>query len=790
MWSRPVVLYDGFADNDPKTPAFDDEDLVAMLTTHADPQCDVTTCAGRSCAAKKLALSWSPASYVEGTTRDNDNVTSINYAVFDLDHVPAGALAELEASIGEYEHVVHSTHGHDLGDPTADPPRAADECYRLIFPLSRPVLPGEWAAVYDVVVAALGLPAVDRRVDLARLYACPTARVGVAPFAAHRRGAPLDVDDALRAAGVKPAKRDLVERVASPAEPVSLSAMRSRLSDARRAKAQGDDRARTQAAIIGRILDGSPLARVGERDDTILRACGLLAYWLPAGSPWEVAAELLRPSVVAMLEVDPDERGVDYMLEVARLKYERQAESRAAADAVAEASRQRTKAALDKVANRPLREVAEELDETPGADWTDLLIEVGKAGPKVCEHNAQVILSCAPDLRGTVTWNDLAKRVEFRGGPLAGVSPNSVDVAAAAYLQKTYSFYGNAALVGRALLQVARENPRDPIQEYLGELAWDGEARLDTFLEVYMGVDVSTPELLEYVRGVSRKWLISLVARALRPGCKVDTVLILEGDQGAGKSSGLEALVGSEWFLDTALEIGDKDTMQAIASAWLVELGELASLRRAETNRTRQFVTSKVDKFRAPYGKVTEESPRRCILVGTTNPEGSGYLTDRTGNRRYWPVTVGLILVDLITRDRDQLLAEAVAAFRAGEKWWFKREEATMVAAQTEQRLTESTYEEAIERWWYGESPARRPPRFTLTDVAEMALKLSVDRVDHRTRVEIGHALRRLGFPRRGERRTYEASPEMLDAPQRVSAARASQQATLSALQGGRQANK
>ncbi len=376
-------------------------------------------------------------------------------------------------------------------------------------------------------------------------------------------------------------------------------------------------------------------------------------------------------------------------------------QSRLAVDAVQAERDARVKSALMAVASgeRDLREVAEELDQRDNADWTDLLIDVGKNGPKVCEHNAQVILTCAPDLRGTVAWNSLTKQVEFRGGPLAGVNPNSVDVAAAAWMQKTYSFYGNAALVGRALLHVARDNPRDPIQEYLGELAWDGESRLDSFLEVYLGVDVSDEETARYVRAVSKKWLISLVARALRPGCKVDNVLILEGEQGAGKSSCLSALAGSAWFLDTALEIGDKDTLQAISSSWLVELGELASLSRAEVPRIRQFISSQVDKFRAPYGRVTEDSPRRCVLVGTTNPEGFGYLTDRTGNRRYWPVTVGVVDVEAVARDRDQLLAEAVAAFKAGERWWFERSEAAMVNAQTETRATESSYEEGVERW-------------------------------------------------------------------------------------------
>ena len=245
-------------------------------------------------------------------------------------------------------------------------------------------------------------------------------------------------------------------------------------------------------------------------------------------------------------------------------------------------------------------------------------------------------------------------------------------------------------MAGRALLQVARENPRDPVAEYLGELAWDGEPRAEALLETHLGA-VGEPT---YLRAVSRRWLVSLVARALRPGCKVDTVLGLEGPQGVGKSSAFEALVGTENFLDTALELGEKDTMQAVASAWLVELGELASLRGAEVGRVNQFVTSKVDRYRPPYGRVTVESPRRCVFVGTTNDDS--YLRDRTGNRRFWPARVERPLPDLVVRDRDQVLAEAVAAFRAGDAWWLDSPTAALAASEAEGRLEDSAVEQAV----------------------------------------------------------------------------------------------
>jgi predicted P-loop ATPase len=295
------------------------------------------------------------------------------------------------------------------------------------------------------------------------------------------------------------------------------------------------------------------------------------------------------------------------------------------------------------------------------------------------------------------------------------------------------------------------------------------------------------------VRAVSRRWLISLVARALRPGCKVDTVLILEGAQGLGKSSALEALVGSEYFLDTALDIGSKDSMQAIAGAWLVELAELASFRRADTERVKSFLTSKVDKFRPPYGATLLDSPRRCVVAGTCNPEeGVGYLKDRTGNRRFWPVAIDRRPdLDGIRRDRELILAEAVRALNAGERWHLDHEEGALAAEETDLRMEEeSPIITAIGRWWRGERPERRPRQVTSLDVAEMALKMDAREVDRSVQTQIGYAMTLLGFERGSGRerpRRYLATEELLSMPQETPAAR---QAGLALVRGLKDAKK
>ncbi len=566
-------------------------------------------------------------------------------------------------------------------------------------------------------------------------------------------------------------------------EPVDLAAVREALSRARRSKAHGGEREREQAELLGRVLDGKPLAEPGERHRARVRAVGLVAYWVPAGTPWEAALEVLRPCLLATPLVGDET--FEAAVEKTRLLYESSMRSRALADERRRADAEAFKRLSDKLGAAPrAAEVAE-----AGGDWMDLLV-LAKDGVRGCELNARLLLDCAPEVAGTIAWNDFSKQVEVRGGPLAGVHPSSLPGAATEWLQRHYAFRGGEQLVRGALARVARASSYDPVAEYLGELAWDGVPRIDEFLEQCFGA-VEDPR---YVRAVSRRWLIGLVARALRPGGEMQNVLVLEGRQGCGKTRGLRALVGDRYYLGTSLRLGEKDFMQAISGAWLVELAELASLRRADTEKVKQFITERVDKFRPPYAAAVEEFPRRCVFVGTTNE--SEYLTDRTGNRRYWPVRVRRVDVDEVARVRDLVLAEAVAAFRAGERWWLLDDEAEMAEAEAEERLGESGVESAIERWWYGEAPARRPRRLTLLDVADLALHLPADRVDHVVRSEVGHAMSRLGFARRrpresGERvRYYEPTAEMLSARARTTASRAAGLALVEAVKAQREETK
>lgn len=769
MGTMNVVFYDGFADNEPAPSDLTWTELTTLLSSFEDPECTLETCLGRDCPAKIRAPSWSPV-VIEGR-RANANVRSVTACALDLDHLKPGAIDRVLESIKGYAAVIHTTHSHAPGD----------ECFRLVLALSRPVTPAEWPLVRGGIVKAFDLPADEKTADLARIYALPTSRGGVEPFATVLEGEAVSVEEALEVAGVKPAAPPPPK---PPAEPLSVDELRSVLSTVRRSKAQGPGRdgdqktrALEQAQLLGCVLEGKPIAEPGARGSTLLRIMGLLAFHLPADTPWEAVLEVIRPALLAtdLDTVGGGESGFDQWAATAREQWERALKARLAQDARREADEARFAALRETFANKTARLAAEDVD-----DWKELLLLDKNGGVKGCEHNAYTVLSCAPEVRDTLRWNTVTKQVEVVGGPFMNTDANSLDHAAASWMQFVHGFQGNMFAAASALMRVAREKPYDPIAEYLGELVWDGTPRIDTFfercfgavLENDLGEDIST-----YVRTTSRKWLIGLVARALRPGCKNDSVLVLEGAQGVGKSTALEALVGSEFFLDTALTIGDKDTLQAIASAWLVELGELASFRRAETEKVKQFFSSKMDRFRPPYGRVTETSPRRAVFAGTTNDDE--YLEDFTGNRRYLPIRVVNPSPAAVLAERDQVFAEAVAAFAAGESWYLEGAAAEQAAEQAEARVKEPPIEDIVARWWFGLEPARRPRFVYTTDFARDVLLVPAERIDRALQSKIARALQNLEF-KKVRRRVdgllrwlYEATEKLLTIPKQKPEARA-----------------
>jgi putative DNA primase/helicase len=247
-----------------------------------------------------------------------------------------------------------------------------------------------------------------------------------------------------------------------------------------------------------------------------------------------------------------------------------------------------------------------------------------------------------------------------------------------------------------ATIRVAKENAINPPREYLSRLKWDRKPRLDTWLTYYLGAD-EQPE--EYLALVGSKWMIGAVSRVFEPGCKFDSVLILEGTQGIGKSMALRALAtfhGQDFFLDSVGDIRSKDTLMTMQGKLIVEIAELASFRKSENEEIKAFITRQVDEYRPPYGRTVLKRPRYFVLAGSTNEMEEGYLTDDTGNRRYWPVKCKGIDADAVERDADQLWAEAVVRFKAGERTWLVAEESVHSTREQKSRFMEDAWQERI----------------------------------------------------------------------------------------------
>lgn len=247
------------------------------------------------------------------------------------------------------------------------------------------------------------------------------------------------------------------------------------------------------------------------------------------------------------------------------------------------------------------------------------------------------------------------------------------------YFDKNYGVWSPTKLK-EALIAVAAERAYHPIKEYLDTLpAWDGVERLDTLLIDYLGAEDNG-----YSRAVIRKTLVAAVARIYEPGTKFDSVLILNGCQGIGKST-LFSRLGLKWFSDslTIADMRDKAAAEKLQGYWLLELGELAGIKKTDVETVKSFVSRTDDKYRASYGVNVESHPRQCIIVGTTNSE-TGFLRDITGNRRFWPVKVtgDSVKKPWDLKELDQVWAEAVLVYRNGEDLFLKGNEAQMAMQQ------------------------------------------------------------------------------------------------------------
>lgn len=304
--------------------------------------------------------------------------------------------------------------------------------------------------------------------------------------------------------------------------------------------------------------------------------------------------------------------------------------------------------------------------------------------PKGILANISVVFRLDPAWVTRFWYNELSCVVMYNppvplGAPAQTRALRDSDVVRfVGILNEQYNMEVSVENVHHAINLAAEENRINPVGLYLTSLTWDGVPRIDTWLQNYMGVQ-DTP----LARKMGRKWLIASVARALDPGCKADAMLIVKGPQNAGKSTAFRALAGSDWFNDTPFEMDSKDRFDFLRGVWVYEIAELTNFTRADANALKGFLSSQDDKYRPAYGRTVVTYPRRVIFCGTTNEDQ--FLMDSTGTRRFWVVESGPVVdVDGIKRERDQLWAEAVHAYRQSEEYWLDRSDDAVRADESQ----------------------------------------------------------------------------------------------------------
>lgn len=395
--------------------------------------------------------------------------------------------------------------------------------------------------------------------------------------------------------------------------------------------------------------------------------------------------------------------------------------------------------------------VGEDEESLPDAEnWEDFLRRNDKGTVKNCDWNADLILQYHPKFAGLIRWNGFLLVPEVSDGiewakdrEQSRAWTDHDDIAASLCMTRLYApAIFEVQTIARVIVNVAKKSQYHPIRDWLRGLKWDGVKRLDKWLSRVFGCDPG-----QYTNAVGAKTLIAAVARVESPGCKVDTTLIISGHQGIGKSTVFRELAGKDWFSDADLPVGTKDAAMQTRGVWIYELGELHVLRRAEVTALKGYLSRQTDKQRDAFERHVKERLRQNVFVGTTNREQ--YLTDDTGNRRFWPIRAKRADTQWITDNREQLWAEAHARWAGGEVWWLDKETDKLAYVEQEKRVEHEPYMDMLESFLNhgGKHGMGEPTDLTHTVDLLEHLKLHAPEASHYRRIAI--AMTRLGWVRK-----------------------------------------
>lgn len=333
-------------------------------------------------------------------------------------------------------------------------------------------------------------------------------------------------------------------------------------------------------------------------------------------------------------------------------------------------------------------------EEEYNEDWVLNLAanKNGQYSPTI--DNVKIILEFDPVFRKKIRFNEFTKKYKIFGAMPWNKEDkerdwtDADDAGLRHYIEKGYGIKGKS-VIEDAWTLTANENKFHPISDYLNDLIWDGVPRLDNLFIDYLGAEDT-----EYVKTVTRKTLVAAVARVFVPGVKYDQMVVLVGPQGCGKSQIIKRL-GKDWFSDTLTTIQGKEAYEQIQGFWIIEIAELAAMRKQEIEAIKHFTAKSEDAYRAAYGHHVETYKRQCIFFGTTNKYE--FLRDMTGNRRFWPIDVDPkkatkdMWQELEADTIDLIWAEAIELFKKGEKIYFDDEKLKAMAEEEQDRHLEES---------------------------------------------------------------------------------------------------
>ena len=593
---------------------------------------------------------------LKGGRRKKDCVEFRIIITLDIDHAVPGVIEQIEM-LYNYRCLIYSTHKH-----TPENPR-----YRLAIPLSRPVSPDEYVAIARKVAEDIGIEMFDDTTyEPSRLMYWPSTSADGEFIFRDIEGEPLNPDEVL--SRYKDWRDSSEWPVSSRQQNIVQREMRKQVDPL------------TKDGVIGAFC------RTYTIEDAI--AAFLSDVYQPSAMPGRydyIPADSQAGVVIyegkfaySHHATDPACGRLMNAFDMVRIHRYGELDEKAAEDT--EASKLPSFSAMSEfavsdenvkmtIAGERMEKAEKEFSGENG-DWLKQLeYEKRSTVVKNTLRNLLLILNNDEKLKGIV-FNQLSDGMEIKGEvPWEHPSRfwrDADDAQLISYVDLTYGTF-SARNYDIAVTKVADDRSYHPIREFLASLPeWDKVPRVDTILVDFLGASDNA-----YVRAVTRKTLCGAIARVMNPGCKFDTMLVLNGPQGKGKSTLISKLCG-EWFNDSLLlnDTKDKTAAEKLQGYWILEIGELAGLKKTEIETLRGFLSRQNDIYRASFGRRATPHPRQCVFIGTTNAE-NGYLRDTAGNRRFWPVKTpgdaARASWEMTEEEIRQIWAEALVRYKEGE---------------------------------------------------------------------------------------------------------------------------